>query len=188
MKLIKKYTIKIPKNICVLYFEKQKLLTISGPLNKKSIILDLKISVLNEIKTIFITKNSFYVSNKKKTKKLRGTLVSRIKQIILECSVNITKKLKLSGVGFKISKIQSYDNELLQLKLGYTHLIFFKTNIKNIKIFCLKSTKLFIFGNSYYNVNQLAAKIKSYKEPDPYKGKGILYENENIILKEGKKI
>ena len=49
-------------------------------------------------------------------------------------------------------------------------------------------TKLFIYGNSYRNVTQTAALIRSYKKPEPYKGKGILYETEKIVLKEGKKV
>jgi large subunit ribosomal protein L6 len=57
-----------------------------------------------------------------------------------------------------------------------------------LKIFCLKSNKLFILGNSYLFVTQIAALIKSYKTPEPYKGKGILYATEKISLKEGKKI
>ena len=59
---------------------------------------------------------------------------------------------------------------------------------KKIKIFCLKTTELFIYGNSYQNVTQTASLIRSYKKPEPYKGKGILYDTEKITLKEGKKI
>ena len=49
-------------------------------------------------------------------------------------------------------------------------------------------TKLFIYGDSYQNVMQTSSFFRSYKQPDSYKGKGILYNNEKIILKEGKKI
>lgn len=54
-------------------------------------------------------------------------------------------------------------------------------------MFCLKLTKLFVYGDSYQKITKTTALIQSYKQPDPYKGKGILYENEKIILKEGKK-
>ena len=77
--------------------------------------------------------------------------------------------------------------KLLNFKLGYSHQIFFKIP-RNLNVFCLKSTKLFVSGLSNSYVNQIAALIRSYKTPEPYKGKGILYENEKIILKEGKKI
>lgn len=77
--------------------------------------------------------------------------------------------------------------DLLHFKLGYSHFIYFKIP-KNLKIFCLKANKLFILGNSYLFVTQIAALIRSYKVPEPYKGKGILYTTEKIALKEGKKI
>jgi large subunit ribosomal protein L6 len=72
-------------------------------------------------------------------------------------------------------------------KLGYSHSLYFKIP-EQLIIFCLKFTKLFIYGNSYQNVTQIASLIRSYKKPEPYKGKGILYETEKILLKEGKKI
>jgi len=56
-----------------------------------------------------------------------------------------------------------------------------------MKIICPKTTKLFIFGYNQQKINKLAALIKSYKVPEPYKGKGIFYDNEKIILKKGKK-
>jgi large subunit ribosomal protein L6 len=64
----------------------------------------------------------------------------------------------------------------------------FKYFPKNLKIFCLKGNKLFILSNSYLLVTQIAAIIKTYKNPDPYKGKGILYATETLSLKDGKKI
>jgi len=54
--------------------------------------------------------------------------------------------------------------------------------------FCLKNNKLFLIGNSSIFLTQVAALIRSYKIPEPYKGKGILYMSEKITLKEGKKI
>ena len=72
-------------------------------------------------------------------------------------------------------------------KLGYSHPIFFKIP-NNLQIFCFKFIKLFVWGNSYKNITQTSALIRSYKKPEPYKGKGILYEGEKIVLKEGKKV
>ena len=57
-----------------------------------------------------------------------------------------------------------------------------------MEIFCLKTNKLFIVGYSYVFVTQIAALIRSFKIPEPYKGKGIVYTTEKIILKEGKKV
>ena len=76
---------------------------------------------------------------------------------------------------------------MLEFKLGYSHNIYFKIP-KNLTVFCLKSDKIFISGNFYEYISQIASQIRSYKTPEPYKGKGILYENEKIFLKEGKKV
>lgn len=75
----------------------------------------------------------------------------------------------------------------MQFKLGFSHSIYYKIP-EALKIVPVKSVFIYVFGNSYYNVTQAAATIRSYKSPEPYKGKGILYENEKISLKEGKKV
>lgn len=127
-------------------------------------------------------------NNKKKIlKSIQGTTIALIKQIILEISVVLCRKLKFIGVGYKAFPIEVYNNQLLHLRLGYSHQIYYKIP-KNLTIFCIKSTNLFIFGNSYQFVHQIAAIIRSYKVPEPYKGKGILYDNEKIAIKEGKKV
>jgi len=83
--------------------------------------------------------------------------------------------------------LQISNTDVLHLKLGYSHNIYIKVP-KTLKIFCLKANKFFIKGDSYTFVTQIAAVIRSYKTPEPYKGKGILYSTEKITLKEGKKI
>ena len=96
--------------------------------------------------------------------------------------------MELVGVGYKVflSKT-SNNNVLLHFRLGFSHPLFFKIPSK-IDVFCHKSTNIYFWGSSLNNISQLASKIKAYKTPEPYKGKGILYKNEKIKLKEGKKI
>lgn len=186
-----KYIIKIPNNTSVVYCEKKNILTIKGPLLQKSINLKLKIFINKpkkfiKISQIHITK----ISNKerKKIKSLRGTTKALIQHKLIEASIIIHKKLKLHGVGYRTLLNDSYSKDkLLTFKLGYSHLIYFKIPLK-LNIFCFTKTKLCIFGNSYQDISQISAKIRSKKTPEPYKGKGILYENETITLKEGKKI
>jgi large subunit ribosomal protein L6 len=60
--------------------------------------------------------------------------------------------------------------------------------LNNLNVYSHKATTIFISGSSNQNVSQTAALIRSYKKPEPYKGKGILYDNEKIVLKEGKKV
>ena len=73
------------------------------------------------------------------------------------------------------------------VRMRSRHPIYFKIPLKT-KIFSLKLTKLFLYGYSYQELTSTASKIRVNKAPEPYKGKGILYENEQITLKEGKKI
>lgn len=186
----KKYLIKIPKNVTVLYCSKKKIITIIGPIAQKSLKLQVKINLLRNERMIDVSSQPFLkLSNNQKKKILaaQGTTISLIKQLISETSYILYKKLKLVGVGYKAFDVDNYESTLLSLKLGYSHPIYFKIPEES-QIFCLKKTKLFVFGNSYQNITQTASLLKSYKKPEPYKGKGILYETEKINLKEGKKV
>lgn len=184
------YKIKIPKDIVVLYCNKKNILTVCGLLTKKTLKINLEIKLKKEEKIISITNNTnFKLSNKKKKniKALQGTTIALIKQLFMETSTLIYKKLVFVGVGYRTFDVENFPNKLLLFKLGFSHSIYYKIP-ENIKIFCLKRTNLFVYGNSYQNVSQTASKIQSYKTPELYKGKGILYENQKIKLKEGKKL
>lgn len=158
--------------------------------DQKALTLKTKLIIEKKKRIIKITREPFStISNneKKKLKAVQGTQVSLLKQMLLDISLFFCKKLKLIGVGFRVSTLKVLGQDVLHFKLGYSHSIYFKIP-KNLKIFCLKSTKLFILGHSYLFVTQISGLIRSYKTPEPYKGKGIVYTTEKIILKEGKKI
>lgn len=185
----KKYSIKIPNNNTILYCIKKNIITIIGPLARKSVKLKLKINIFEDLKIIQVSSIPLInLSNNKKKNisALRGTTTAIIKQLILETSSILYQKLKLIGVGYKVFERETLNNKILMFRLGYSHPIFFKTT-ENLKFYCLKFTKLFIYGNSYQNITQAASLIKSHRAPEPYKGKGILYSNEIIKLKKGKK-
>jgi large subunit ribosomal protein L6 len=186
----KKHTIKIPKNATIFYCSKKRIITVKGPLAQKSLKLKVKIELLNNEKLIKVTSIPFSkISNnqKKNILAIQGTTISLIKQLIVETSYILYKKLKLVGVGYRAFDVENFNDTLLSLKLGHSHPIYFKIPEKS-QIFCLKRTKLFVYGNSYQDITQTASFIRSYKKPEPYKGKGILYETEKINLKEGKKV
>lgn len=190
IKISKKNTIKIPKDISLIFCNKKKILTLFGPKNCKS--MKLKVNIfINDIKKIIQVSSIPFsdISNteKKKVKSLQGTTVSLIKQILTEISTIIYKKLQIIGVSYRALIEETFNNQLLLLKLGFSHLVYFRV-YKQLSLFCKKRTQLFISGNSYQDVTQVAALIRNLKSPEPYKGKGILYQNEKIILKAGKKI
>lgn len=187
---IDKYNIKIPTNVSVIYSQKKRTLTFSGPLKTKSLKLKLKVFIDKSKKIISVSPVTFFqMSNteKKYIKTLRNTTVAQIKQLLIESSITLYQKLKIHGVGYRAFFTENFDQKLLTLKLGYSHFTYVKTP-KNLTINCFSKTKLCILGDSYNDVAHLSALIRSNKIPEPYKGKGILYENEVIELKEGKKI
>ena len=188
--LPKKYTIKIPKSVQIIYSENQRIIVLLGPFGRKIVKLKIKI-VLNTFKNkIYITKFAFLrlsVNKIKKLKSLQGTLISLLRQKILEISILFYKKLKFVGVGYQAFLFDSFLFQVLCLKVGYSHQIYFKLS-KKIQFFCFKTTTIFIFGNFYQMINDISAKFRSYKIPEVYKGKGLLYEDEIVILKKGKKI
>ena len=190
MKFSKKFSIKIPKNIKIIYYTNKNMIVLIGPLGRKIIKLKLKLFLATKSNYIYVTKirNQTLIDNRKKTiRALCGTTVAILKQSLLEISVVLYKKIKFIGVGYKVFSVNSYEGQLLRFKLGFSHPIFYKIP-NTVKIMSFKATFIYIFGMSYSTVTQVAAKIRSYKYPEPYKGKGILYENEKILLKEGKKV
>ena len=187
----KKNIIKIPKNVSVYYCDNQRIIIlINSSGQTKLLLLKTKIIFDKITRIIKITRDPFgNISNneKKKLKAIQGTQVSTLKQLLLDMSFLFCKKLNIIGVGFRVSTTKLSNFNLLHFKLGYSHYVYFKIPI-TLEIFCLKANKLLIVGNSYTAVNQVAALIRSFKTPEPYKGKGIVYTTEKIMLKEGKKV
>ena len=188
-KFKKKYIVKVPKQIAVLHCDKKNIITFTGPFQKKSFKLRVKtflISPLNLIVVSPISVNGESAINFKNVKKIQGTTVAKIKQILIEIIYPLHHKLNLVGVGYRIFSYEKSKNKIY-LKLGYSHLIYFKTP-NSMNIFC-NPTKLFIFeANSFDAITQTAAQIKMCKDLDVYKGKGILSNEKKIILRKGEKI
>ena len=188
--LKKKHTIKIPENINTFYCDKKNLLTFIGPLQKKSLKLQVKALFVPSTNLLVISDlpiNKISNVGLKNSKSVQGTTIAKIKQILIEITYTLHHKLELIGVGYRVFPLETLKNQL-HFKLGYSHLIYFKIP-ENIETFDIKSTKLFIFGtSSYETITQTAALIRNCKRPEPYKGKGILHHGEKILLKKGKKI
>lgn len=183
-----KYLIKIPENIKIVFCTKTNLIIFKGPLKTKVLIPEVKIFQIQDF--IWISKiPTGAISNNilKNLNKLQGTIAAQIKLILIEVTNMLYKKLVLIGVGYRAFVTENLINQIT-LKLGYSHLIFYKIP-KGVNTFCLKHTKLFVFGLiSYAKLTQITASIRQCKKPEPYKGKGILFSQENIKLKKGKKI
>ena len=186
----KKYSIKVPKNIKILYCNKKNLITFIGPLSTKSLKLKIKLLLIPSLNLIVATSlpvDGKFVIGSKSNKKIQGTTIAKIKQSLIEITYVLSRKLNLVGVGYRAFSYEKLPNQMY-FKLGYSHLIYFKIPT-GLTSNCLKFTKVFIHGNtSYESLTQTAAQIRSCKLPEPYKGKGILHDQETIVLKKGKKI
>lgn len=183
-----KYLIKIPETISLIYCSKRQILIIRTANKTKIIRLKLKLLFINK-DTLYVTDKRFFVysnAEKKILKSLRGFTFSQIVKNLYQVQHTFFKKLKLVGVSYKVFNKKLKDFNIIEFKLGYSHSIFLKPT-KNVSVVCYKSNTLFIQGN-FFDVAQYASIIKSYKIPEVYKGKGILYQNETIKLKQGKKI
>ena len=188
--ITKRYIIKIPKNISVYYCDIKRIIIFANSFTQKVLTLKTKIIFEKKRRIIKVTREPFFTmsnNEKKKLKAIQGTQVNLLKQTLLDISLLFCKKLNLVGVGFRVSILKKINVNLLHFKLGYSHFIYFKVP-KNIKFFCLKTNKLYILGHCYLTVTQIAAFIRSFKIPEPYKGKGVVYTTEKINLKEGKKV
>ena len=117
-----------------------------------------------------------------KARKMWGTFRTLADNIIIGVSEGFSKVLEVNGVGYR-AQIQGKD---LVLQLGYSHEIRY-TAPEGVTIKCETQNEISIFGADKQVVGSVAAKIRSYRPPEPYKGKGVKYKDEIIVRKEGKK-
>ena len=92
------------------------------------------------------------------------------------------RKLEINGVGYRAA----VQGKNLQLSLGFSHDVNYPIPA-GIKIECPKPTEIVVTGTDKQQVGQVAAEIRAYRKPEPYKGKGVKYADEHIFRKEGKK-
>jgi large subunit ribosomal protein L6 len=113
---------------------------------------------------------------------LYGTARAQIANLVAGVTKGFEKKLEITGVGYRAAM----QGKNLQLALGYSHDVIFPIP-EGIQIAVPKPTEITITGNDIQRVGQVAAEIRSYRPPEPYKGKGVKYVDEFIFRKEGKK-
>lgn len=123
------------------------------------------------------------LSTTKEARTLWGTTRACINTIIQGVAEGFTKNMELIGVGYK-ARVEG--TKKLVLSLGFSHDVNFEIP-EGIKITCASPTQISVFGADKQLVGQVAAEIRDYRSPEPYKGKGIRYVGEYVRRKEGKK-
>jgi len=121
-------------------------------------------------------------NDSKRAKTMWGTTRSLLQNIVVGVSEGFSKRLLITGVGYR-AQVQGKN---LVLQLGHSHEIRYPIP-EGIKIDAPSQTEVIISGANNQVVGQVAAEIRSYRKPEPYKGKGVRYADEIIIRKEGKK-
>ena len=113
---------------------------------------------------------------------MAGTLRAILANMVQGVSQGFERKLELVGVGYRAA-MQGSD---LNLSLGFSHPVLFKAP-EGITIATPTQTEIVVSGADKQRVGEVAAKIRGFRPPEPYKGKGVKYAGENIIRKEAKK-
>ena len=185
MSYIGRLPIKIPEEVSVSIAGDQKTVVVKGPcgeLSSKEISgitykIDSEGSALNVL------------LEDKKYKRFWGLARTLVSNNIIGVSRQFILKLELVGVGYRVS-VQEANPTVLELKLGYSHDILLDIP-SDIKVECLGPDKarnqIVLSGNDKDLLSKFASKIRNYRPPEPYKGKGVKFANESVRRKEGKK-
>jgi large subunit ribosomal protein L6 len=151
---------------------------VKGPLGElnQSLTGDVKVNKEDNILT-------FQVNNESKfAKSMSGTLRALVNNMVTGVSAGFEKKLTLIGVGYK-AQVQG---NKVNLDLGFSHPIIHDLP-EGITAQAASPTELVIKGSNKQVVGQVAAEIRGYRPPEPYKGKGVRYADERVVMKEAKK-
>ncbi len=117
----------------------------------------------------------------KHTKQLHGTTRALLANMIEGVHEGFTKELELVGIGYKAA----ISGNKLTLNLGYANPVEYEVEA-GVSVECPKITQIKVSGIDKQRVGEVAANIRNFRKPEPYKGKGIKYKNEHIRRKEGK--
>ena len=176
MSRIAKYPVQLPKGVETTINPDQ--IVVKGPLGTLSQALtgDVKVE-LEDGKLTFAVAN-----DSRHAKAMSGTVRALVANMVTGVSTGFERKLNLVGVGFRAQA----QGTALKLQLGFSHDIVYEVP-EGIKVECPTPTEIVVKGANKQVVGQVAAEIRAYREPEPYKGKGVRYSDETVILKEAKK-
>lgn len=176
MSRIANYPVELPKGVEVKIAGEE--ITVRGPLGTLAQRLDDGVEITQEDgKLLFKAANE-----SRHAHAMSGTLRSLVANMVTGVTQGFERKLSLVGVGFRA---QAQGNAV-KLQLGFSHDIVHQMP-EGIKVECPSQTEIVIRGSDKQVVGQVAAEIRGYRPPEPYKGKGVRYADEQVIMKETKK-
>ncbi|ABI58845.1 MULTISPECIES: 50S ribosomal protein L6 [Nitrosomonas] len=169
--------IEIPKLVEVQLTELG--IAIKGPLGSLFQLIDVHNTKI-EMSSNYLTIQA--LNSSKQARSIVGTINALISNMIRGVTNGFEKKLLIVGVGYKAQ----VSGNILNLNLGFSHPISYSVP-EDIKVETPNPTEILIKGIDKQKVGQVAADVRSYRRPEPYKGKGIRYFDEKVIIKETKK-
>lgn len=151
---------------------------VKGPLGELANAFDLKWTLIEKSdKSLLVTRKSENRFARAEQGMVRALLANMVKGVVQ----GFTKDLSIVGVGYSAEM----KGKGIKLKVGYSHEVIYEPPA-GIKVECPAPTKIKVSGADKQIVGEVAAKIRAYRPPEPYKGKGIKYDTETILRKAGK--
>jgi len=176
MSRIAKYPVELPKGVEASIAADQ--ITVKGPLGTLAQPLNGLVTIQQDAgKLTFAAAN-----DSREAKAMSGTLRALVNNMVTGVSKGFERKLTLVGVGYRAQA----QGDSVKLQLGFSHDIVHKMPA-GVKVECPSQTEVVIKGSDKQQVGQVAAEIRAYRSPEPYKGKGVRYADERVIIKETKK-
>ncbi|KAA3621440.1 MAG: 50S ribosomal protein L6 [Proteobacteria bacterium] len=122
------------------------------------------------------------VSEEKKSRAMSGTMRALVNNMVIGVSTGFERKLNIVGVGYRA---QAQGNKL-NLSLGFSHPVVYELP-EGVTAETPSQTEIIVKGSDKQKVGQVAAEIRAYRPPEPYKGKGVRYSDEHVVRKQAKK-
>tara|TARA_B100000686_G_scaffold319233_1_gene369782 strand:- start:1935 stop:2468 length:534 start_codon:yes stop_codon:yes gene_type:complete len=152
--------------------------SVKGPLGKLHHNINSDVIVKHEGDVLLVEE----ANNSRQASAMMGTMRSLLANMVQGVTSGYEKKLSLIGVGYRAQVAK----ETLNLMLGFSHPVIYKVP-DGIKIETPSQTEILIKGIDKQKVGQIAAELRAFRKPEPYKGKGVRYADEVIVMKEAKK-
>ena len=178
MSRIEKQPVDIPEAVEANIVDSDNLLKVKGPKGELSLDLINDVSIAIQDGSVKITSNC----KSRFSKAAAGTFRSLIQNMVIGVTEGYTKELELIGVGYRAKS----QGKTLNLTLGFSHPVNYEIP-EGIEISTPSQTEITIAGIDKQKVGQVAAELRAIRPPEPYKGKGVRYKDEQITLKETKK-
>jgi large subunit ribosomal protein L6 len=176
MSRIAKYPVALPKGVEVTLATGQ--ISVKGPLGTIARAADPNVEVKKDGEQLLFNA----LGNSNHANAMSGTMRALVANMVTGVTKGFEKKLSLVGVGFRAQA----QGDKLNLTLGYSHPVVHQMP-KGIKVATPTQTEIVISGVDKQLVGQVAAEVRAHRPPEPYKGKGVRYVDEVIVLKETKK-